>query len=44
MLKDKMISEDEDHKAHEDIQKITDQFVAEVDEVLKEKEAEIMDF
>jgi ribosome recycling factor len=44
MLKDKMISEDEDHKAHEDIQKITDQYVAEVDEVLKEKEAEIMDF
>jgi ribosome recycling factor len=44
MPKDKMISEDEDHKAHEDIQKITDQYVAEVDEVLKEKEAEIMDF
>jgi ribosome recycling factor len=44
MLKDKMISEDEDRKAHDDIQKITDEFVAEVDEVLKEKEAEIMDF
>jgi ribosome recycling factor len=44
MLKDKMISEDEDRKAQEDIQKITDKYVAEVDEVLKEKEAEIMDF
>ena len=44
MLKDKMITEDEDHKAHDDIQKLTDQYVAEVDALLQEKETEIMDF
>lgn len=44
MLKDKLISEDEDRRAHDDIQKLTDKFVAQVDELLKEKEAEIMEF
>ncbi|MDX1561788.1 MAG: ribosome recycling factor [Gammaproteobacteria bacterium] len=44
MLKDKMITEDQDHKAQEDIQKLTDKYVAQVDELLKEKESEIMDF
>jgi ribosome recycling factor len=44
MLKDKMITEDEDRKAHDDIQKLTDKYVAQVDELLQEKESEIMDF
>jgi ribosome recycling factor len=44
MLKDKMITEDEDHKAQDDVQKLTDKYVAEVDALLEEKEAEIMDF
>lgn len=44
MLKDKMITEDEDHKAHDDIQKLTDKYVAEVDALLAEKETEIMEF
>lgn len=44
MLKDKMITQDEDHKAHDDIQKVTDKYVAEVDALLAEKETEIMDF
>lgn len=44
MLKDKMITQDEERKAHDDIQKLTDRFVAEVDTVLQEKEKEIMDF
>lgn len=44
MLKDKMITEDEDHKAHDDIQKLTDKYVAKVDALLEDKEAEIMDF
>lgn len=44
MLKDKMITEDEDRKAQEDIQKLTDKYVAEVDALLEEKETEIMDF
>ena len=44
MLKDKMITEDEDRKAQDDIQKLTDKYVAEVDALLEEKETEIMDF
>ena len=44
MLKDKMITEDEDHKAQDDIQKLTDKYVAAVDELLTEKETEIMEF
>ena len=44
MLKDKMITEDEEHKAHDDIQKLTDKYVAEVDAILAEKETEIMEF
>jgi ribosome recycling factor len=42
MLKEKMISEDDDHRAHDDIQKLTDKFVAEVDGVVAEKEKELM--
>jgi ribosome recycling factor len=44
MLKDKMISEDEEHKAQDEIQKLTDRHVAEIDALLEEKESEIMDF
>ena len=44
MLKDKMITEDQDRKAHDDIQKLTDKYVAQVDALLAEKEAEIMEF
>jgi ribosome recycling factor len=44
MLKDKMITEDEDRKAQDDIQKLTDKYVAEVDVLLEEKETEIMEF
>lgn len=42
LLKDKDITEDEDKRAQDDIQKITDKFVALVDEVVTQKEAEIM--
>jgi ribosome recycling factor len=44
MLKEKMVTEDEDRKAQDDIQKLTDKYVAEVDSLLAEKETEIMDF
>ena len=44
MLKDKMITEDEDHRAHDEIQKLTDKYVADVDALVQEKETEIMDF
>ncbi|HDL3795495.1 TPA: ribosome recycling factor, partial [Mannheimia haemolytica] len=44
LLKDKEISENEQHKAEEDIQKITDTFIKKVDEVLAAKEKELLDF
>ncbi|WCE30417.1 ribosome recycling factor [Vibrio sp. SCSIO 43137] len=43
LLKEKEISEDEDRKAQEDIQKITDAAVKSVDEVLAAKEKELME-
>ena len=43
LLKEKEISEDEEHRAHDDIQKITDKFVAEVDKALAGKEADLME-
>ncbi len=42
LLKDKEITEDEDKRAHDDIQKITDRFVADVDAMLATKEKELM--
>ena len=43
LLKEKEITEDEDHKAHDDIQVLTDKNVAEVDKILEAKEAELME-
>jgi len=42
MLKEKLVSEDEDRRAQEEVQKLTDKHVAEVDHVLAEKEKELM--
>jgi ribosome recycling factor len=42
MLKEKLVSEDVDHKAQEEVQKLTDKHVAEVDHVIAEKEKELM--
>ena len=42
MLKEKLISEDVERKAHDEVQKLTDKCVAEVDAVLAEKEKELM--
>jgi ribosome recycling factor len=42
LLKDKQISEDEERKAEQDVQKLTDKYVAEVDVVCKAKEQELM--
>ncbi len=43
LLKEKDISEDEERKAHDDVQKITDRFVARVDEALVIKERDLME-
>lgn len=44
LLKEKEISEDEERKAEQDIQQITDKYIAEVDKVSEEKQKEIMEF
>lgn len=43
LLKDKSISEDDDRRAQDDIQKLTDKSIAEVDKILEAKEAELME-
>lgn len=43
LAKDKEISEDEERKAGDDIQKITDKYIASIDEKLEAKEAELME-
>lgn len=43
LQKDKEIGEDDEHRAQEEIQKLTDKYVAEIDAVLAEKEAEMME-
>ena len=41
--KDKLISEDEAKKAQEDMQKLTDKYIKEIDQVMASKEKEIME-
>lgn len=43
LLKEKMIGEDDEHRAEDEIQVITDKHVAEIDKMLAEKEAELME-
>ena len=43
LLKKKEISEDDDKRAEDLIQKLTDRFVAEVDTLVAEKEKDIME-
>lgn len=42
LLKEKEVSEDEERKGSEDVQKLTDKYVAEVDRMLAAKEQELM--
>ena len=42
MLKEKLIAQDEDRRAQEEIQKLTDKHVAEIDHAMAEKEKELM--
>ena len=42
LVKDKEISEDDERRAGDDVQKLTDRFVAEIDKLVTTKEAEIM--
>jgi ribosome recycling factor len=42
LLKDKLIGEDEERRSQDDVQKLTDRTVAEIDRLVQGKEAEIM--
>lgn len=42
LVKDKEISEDDERRAQDDVQKLTDKHVAEIDKLVAQKEAEIM--
>ena len=42
LLKDKLISEDDDRRGQDEIQKLTDRYVAEVDKALQAKEADLI--
>jgi ribosome recycling factor len=43
LLKEKEISQDEDHQAQDEMQKMTDQFVAEIETILEQKEKDLME-
>ncbi|NCW87134.1 MAG: ribosome recycling factor, partial [Oxalobacteraceae bacterium] len=42
LLKDKAMSEDEERRAQDDVQKLTDRFVADIDKLIATKEQELM--
>ncbi|MNY32154.1 Ribosome-recycling factor [compost metagenome] len=42
LVKDKTISEDDERRGQDEVQKLTDKFVAEIDKLVAEKEKEIM--
>ena len=44
LLREKEISEDDDRRAHQEIQVLTDNHVAQIDKICEEKEKEIMEF
>ena len=41
-LKAKTISEDQEHRSQDEVQKLTDRYIAEVDKLLQQKEADLM--
>ncbi|GMR07178.1 MAG: ribosome recycling factor [Gammaproteobacteria bacterium] len=43
LLKEKEISEDEEHRANDDIQKLTDENVSQIEKILQEKEKDLME-
>ncbi|MBL8319866.1 MAG: ribosome recycling factor [Burkholderiaceae bacterium] len=42
MLKDKQVAEDEERRAQDDVQKLTDRTIAEIDKLVHAKEGEVM--
>jgi len=44
LLKEKEISEDDERRAEQDVQSVTDLAVSKVDEIVAEKEKELLEF
>ncbi|GMQ75594.1 MAG: ribosome recycling factor [Gammaproteobacteria bacterium] len=44
LIRDEHLAKDEEHRAEDEVQKLTDRFVAKVDELLKAKEQDLMEF
>jgi ribosome recycling factor len=42
MLKDKQCAEDEERRAQDDVQKLTDRFIADIDRIVQTKETDLM--
>ena len=42
LLKDKLVSEDDERRAQDDVQKLTDRMIAEIDKIVSSKEQDIM--
>ncbi len=42
LLKDKKVSEDDERRAQDDVQKLTDRYIAEIEKILHTKEADLM--
>ncbi len=43
LLKDKLISEDDDRRSHDDVQKLTDSYISKLEQAAKVKEKEILE-
>lgn len=43
MLKDKVITEDEDKRAESEVQKLTDRFIGEIDKLVEQKEKDLLE-
>jgi ribosome recycling factor len=43
LMKEKMIGEDDERRAEDEIQEITDKYIAQIDQTLAEKESELME-
>jgi ribosome recycling factor len=42
LLKQKKVAEDEERRAQDEVQKLTDRYIAEIDKLLQTKEADLM--
>ena len=43
LVKEKLITEDDERRAHDEVQKLTDHYIAEIEKVLETKEADLME-